>query len=41
MILTSSQLAWSFSYIENKWINLRFGIDEITTAEIISYSYAF
>jgi nitrate/nitrite transporter NarK len=41
MIVTSSQLVWSFSYIENKWIHLRFGIDEITTGTIISYSYAF
>jgi hypothetical protein len=41
MMMSSSTILWSFLDVANKWINLRFGIDEIRTAELISYSFAF
>ena len=38
-MMTSSSFLWNFLDISNKWINLRFGIDEIKTSWLMSYTF--
>jgi len=39
MIVFSCSSVWTILYYTNKWLNLRFGIDEVVAGEIVSYTF--
>lgn len=39
LLMTGSNIVWTFSNDSNKWINLRFGIDEVSVSDLMSYQY--
>ena len=39
LLMTGSNIVWTFSNDSNKWIHLRFGIDEVIVSDLMSYQY--